>query len=339
MKNFFEFFWPALCIVLAGLWLWTRSRLHRAASEIRFPVSGRPYQPAEAEDILKIAYSFQEEGRPLDEKELSQAAGLPGELFPEIAGALIASQWAKFDPPGVLRLTETGEDRARELIRAHRLLERYLADRKGMPIEAIHAEAHQREHEMTPQEIENLDRELEYPAWDPHGHVIPAQGRRIPSPKGRGLSEVAAPGRRLRILSVDDEPMPLLAQLLALGLKPGAVVDIVGQQSGVWTLRLDNKTIPLALEAARHVFVIPAPALAVRLGELPLGSRVRIVEIVGSGKHQRRLLDMGFVPGAEVTVIRKAPLNDPIAYRVKGTDVALRQNDADSILAEELGNG
>jgi len=48
------------------------------------------------------------------------------------------------------------------------------------------------------------------------------------------------------------------------------------------------------------------------------------------------MLDMGFVPGAEIYVIRKAPLGDPVEYRVKGTAVALRQKDADTILVEEL---
>jgi ferrous iron transport protein A len=72
------------------------------------------------------------------------------------------------------------------------------------------------------------------------------------------------------------------------------------------------------------------------MGEMPVGSQVRVVEIRGIGKHQRRMLDMGFVPGAEVTVIRKAPLGDPIEYRVKGTAVALRQEDAATILVEEL---
>jgi ferrous iron transport protein A len=48
------------------------------------------------------------------------------------------------------------------------------------------------------------------------------------------------------------------------------------------------------------------------------------------------MLDMGFVPGAEVTVIREAPLGDPIEYRIKGTAVALRRKDADTVLVEEL---
>jgi Fe2+ transport system protein FeoA/Mn-dependent DtxR family transcriptional regulator len=338
MRTFFTVFWPALSLLLAVLWLRTLWRLRRKPSVDLPSIPGRAYRPVEAEDILKIAYSLKEAGRPLDVKELARSAGIPGELSTEIEGALIASKWAKVNSEGVIHLTEVGEDRARELIRAHRLLERYLADRKGMPLEAIHSEADHREHEITPEEIEKMDRELGYPAWDPHGHVIPAQGRRIPSPKGRRLSEAALQGGRLRILSLDDEPAPLLAQFVALGLKPGVVVELTKREDDRLEVRRDDDIIPLAVEAAKHITVITAPAVAAPLGELPVGSRVRVVDIIGNGKHQRRMLDMGFVPGAEVTIIRKAPLNDPIEYRVKDTAVALRQNDANSILVEELGN-
>jgi len=51
------------------------------------------------------------------------------------------------------------------------------------------------------------------------------------------------------------------------------------------------------------------------------------------------MLDMGLVPGAEVTAIRTAPLGDPIEYRIKGTAIAMRRTDADSILVEEVRNG
>ena len=61
-----------------------------------------------------------------------------------------------------------------------------------------------------------------------------------------------------------------------------------------------------------------------------------MIEIRGSGKHQRRMLDLGFVPGAEVVVVRKAPLGDPVEYRIKGTAVSMRQRDADAVLVEEL---
>jgi len=331
-------FWPALVFVLAGLWLWTMLRLRRATSAARSLASGSVHRSVEAEDALKAAYGLQETGRGWGAEELAHSMGLPRAMAEGVAGALVTFGWAEEDAQGNMHLTELGETRARELIRAHRLWERYLADREGMPLEAVHAEAHRREHETSSEEMERLDTELGHPAWDPHGHVIPAPGSPVPSPAVRPLLEEGVQGSRLRIACLDDEPAALLAQLVALGLKPGVDIEVAEQESGLLRLRLDGQIIPLAAAAARHVSVVPTPVLPVPMGELPVGSQARVVEVAGGGKHQRRMLDMGFVPGAEVAVVRKAPLLDPIEYRIKGTAVALRRLDADTILVEELGN-
>jgi ferrous iron transport protein A len=80
---------------------------------------------------------------------------------------------------------------------------------------------------------------------------------------------------------------------------------------------------------------VNVPVLPVPLDELPVGSLARVVEVKGGGQHQRRMLDMGLVPGAEVGVIRRAPLGDPIEYSVKETRVAMRKTDARRIMVEE----
>ncbi len=331
-------FWPVLAILLAALWLWTMLRGRRAHSTARSLASGPAYRPVEAEDALKAAHGLQEAGGGWRAEELAQSMGLARAMAEGVAGALVTFGWAEEDAQGNMHLTEAGEARARELVRAHRLWERYLADREGMPLEAVHAEAHRREHETSLEDLEKLDTELGHPAWDPHGHAIPAPGCPVPSLAARPLLEEGSPGNRLRIACLDDEPAALLAQLVALGLKPGVDIEVLEQEPGLLRLRLDENIIPLAATAARHVSVVPAPVLPVPMGELPVGSQARVVEIAGGGKHQRRMLDMGFVPGAEVTVVRKAPLLDPIEYRIKGTAVALRRLDADTILVEELGN-
>jgi Fe2+ transport system protein FeoA/Mn-dependent DtxR family transcriptional regulator len=262
--------------------------------------------------------------------------GFPRAMGGDIVGALVAFGWAEEEGQGQAYLTEEGKARARELIRAHRLWEHYLVKRKGIPLESVHAEAHRREHETSSEELERMDEELGHPAWDPHGHAIPAAGSPVPASSVPSLLEEASPGRWLRIASLDDEPAELLAQLVALGLKPGVDVEVLEQKPGVVRVRLDGTAIPLASAAARHVSVVPMPVLPIPMGELPVGSQARVVEIAGSGKHQRRMLDMGFVPGAEVSTVRRAPLGDPIEYRIKGTAVALRSRDADTILVEEL---
>jgi Fe2+ transport system protein FeoA/Mn-dependent DtxR family transcriptional regulator len=330
--------WAVLALTLAGLWLWTALRLHRATSGARAIAPGSTPRSVEAEDALKAAYCLQEAGATWGGQELARRMGLPRAVAEDITGALVTFGWAEKNTEGAVCLTEVGQARARELIRAHRLWEQYLVKREGMPLEAVHAEAHRREHETSSEELERLDIELGHPAWDPHGHVIPARGSPLPPSQARSLLEEGTPGSRLRIASLDDEPAELLAQMVTLGLKPGVDLEVLEQESGVLRVRLDGTIIPLASAAARHVSVVPTPVLPMPMGELPVGRQARVVEVAGNGKHQRRMLDMGFVPGAEVTTVRKAPLGDPIEYRIKGTAVALRSKDADTILVEELGD-
>ncbi len=336
MSNFSHWFWPALSFVLFVLWLLALFRQRRAAPIAKMPAPGLAHRPAEMEDVLKVAYTLQEAEGTWDGEGLARALSFSRTVAEEVIRALVTSGWAEEYGQGRVRLTGAGEARARELVRAHRLWECYLVDREGMALEAVHDEAHRREHETTPEELEKLDAALGHPAWDPHGHPIPAPGCRVPSPPARPLLEHGVPGNRLRVVSIDDEPAPLLAQLVALGFRPGVTVEVVSQEDDLLRVRLSGDIIRLAGAAARCISVVPVPALPVPLGELTIGSRARVAEVQGGGKHQRRMLDMGFVPGAGVTVIRRAPLGDPTEYRIKGTAIALRREDADTVMVEEL---
>ncbi|MCA0173918.1 ferrous iron transport protein A [Bacillus sp. RAR_GA_16] len=64
------------------------------------------------------------------------------------------------------------------------------------------------------------------------------------------------------------------------------------------------------------------------------GDRIRIKEVAIEGVMRRRLLDLGFVPGAIVDVLKKSPLGDPIAFRVSHTTIALRKEESIKITGE-----
>lgn len=68
------------------------------------------------------------------------------------------------------------------------------------------------------------------------------------------------------------------------------------------------------------------------------GDRLRILEIHVEGTMRRRLLDLGFIPGALVKVLYKSPLGDPVAYRVSKTTIALRKEESTKIIGEKLGD-
>lgn len=69
-----------------------------------------------------------------------------------------------------------------------------------------------------------------------------------------------------------------------------------------------------------------APARA--LAELAPGSSARVESVDGSSPVGRRLLDLGFVPGTRVHVVRRAPLGDPVVYELRGMRLCLRRSEA-----------
>lgn len=67
------------------------------------------------------------------------------------------------------------------------------------------------------------------------------------------------------------------------------------------------------------------------LRNLPVGQKARIASVRAEGELGRRIRDMGLVPGTEVEVIGRAPLRDPVALRLPGFTLSLRNNEADFI--------
>ena len=67
------------------------------------------------------------------------------------------------------------------------------------------------------------------------------------------------------------------------------------------------------------------------LREVPVRTTVSVVKIHGEGAFRRRIMDMGITKGSEIYVRKVAPLGDPVEITVRGYDLSLRKDDADSI--------
>lgn len=66
------------------------------------------------------------------------------------------------------------------------------------------------------------------------------------------------------------------------------------------------------------------------------GEVIKIVRLELTGTMKRRLLDLGFIPGAIIHVLQKSPLGDPTAFRVSHTTIALRAEECNQIFGERL---
>lgn len=71
------------------------------------------------------------------------------------------------------------------------------------------------------------------------------------------------------------------------------------------------------------------------LSELPVGSSAVVKEFPKSGAAFLRLREMGVLPGTPITMVRTAPLGDPIEIKVRGYSLTLRKSEAAHVLVEK----
>jgi Fe2+ transport system protein FeoA len=72
------------------------------------------------------------------------------------------------------------------------------------------------------------------------------------------------------------------------------------------------------------------------LSLLPLGQKGRVVSISLPEEPRQRLLEMGLTVGAQLEVVRYAPLGDPVDIKVRGYHLSLRKNEAAGVLVTRL---
>ncbi len=246
---------------------------------------------------------------------------------------------------GALHLLPPGRAIALHVVRAHRLWESYLADQTGIAEEEWHTRADKQEHVLTSPVVDALAARLGHPLRDPHGDAIPEKDGMLEGERTRSLTSVA-PGTAVVITHIEDEPIAVYRQLAAQGLRPGMKAFVLEKEPARIRIWADGTEHVLAPASADNISIAPIPEFRTEdlvtwqyLAGLPAGLVARVVEISPAcrGPERRRLLDLGFVPGTTVEVEMVSPAGDPTAYRLRGSVVALRREQARLIRIEPAG--
>jgi len=299
-------------------------------------------KPTEArilsEDALKHIYECEQNHR---RPTLQSIAGALQISLDDAAGLIgnMTDHHLLHVEEGNLFLTPAGRDYALQIIRAHRLWERYLADETGFSQEEWHNRADRREHTLSPAEADELSARLGHPTHDPHGDPIPTAEGEVVSHGGQPLTTANA-GDVVRIVHIEDEPAVVYAQLVAEGLSPGMVVRLLENNSRRLRFTIDGEKYTLAPVIAANVSVVPVPPEEVaelgptrRLTSLKPGQTGRVASISPAcrGPERRRLMDLGILPGTQIKAELQSPGGDPTAYLIRGALIALRTEQANLI--------
>jgi len=310
--------WPKV-----GLWAqWRRQRIQRDRALL--------------EDALKHIVTCEHRGQRATPESLAGALTLSERRILSLVVRMERRGLVRSEAGG-MALTREGESWALQVIRAHRLWETYLTDDAGMPMERVHQAAEIAEHQLSAEHLDQLEAHLGHPASDPHGDPIPtAEGTLLPLD---AVSLIDWPeDTPARIVHIEDEPDAIFRQIIAAGLRPGSTIRILENTPERLVIFDGDTEHRLAHVVAANVQVAEArrttrPEGAIRLSELKAGEVAEVIELDPEcrGFSRRRLLDLGLTPECRVEVALDNPFGDPRGFRVRGTTIALRNQQADQI--------
>ena len=296
-----------------------------------------------AEDLLRAMLECEHRRTEAGDAHLSALGGLGREETLRILAVAREAGWVKPDERA-WRLTEAGRAVAVRVMRAHRLTETDLARNSSVRAEDWHDIAHQAEHRLSDEEVERLSEVLGHPRFDPHGDPIPTREGAFPEPEGRPLLGWPA-GRPGVVSHIEDEPPSLFACLAGQGIFAGMRFVRRDDDGETCVLDLEGEQVRLPAELAGLIRVrMPlvdeglVPEGARRLVKLRHGGAAEVLALLPGciGSERSRLLDLGFVPGSRVEHELDSPFRGPVAYRVRGTLVALRPEQARQVLVRPL---
>ena len=325
----------AIVAVTLGLFFWPRRGL-----AVRLARMLRMTERVLIEDALKHFYNGEYSGKPCSIDSLAGALEISRAKAARLVAQLEAQELIHSDGVG-LPLTAPGREYALRLLRTHRLWERYLADATNVSPIDWHDEAERAEHRMKPAETEALAARMGHPLYDPHGDPIPTASGDMPPQTGVALTSLQ-PGQAGAIVHLEDEPREVFREIVEIGLVPLMRIELEEATPEVVRFTADGQLRELAPVAASNVTVQPLPRTETRrtpglsLAELDPGMAATVVQIAPAcqGLQRRRLLDLGFVPGTEVTAELRGVTREPVGYRVRGALIALRREQAEWIYVE-----
>jgi DtxR family Mn-dependent transcriptional regulator len=212
-----------------------------------------PYNTESVDDYLKaiLELAGPEEER-VTGNALAQHLGVRAASVTGMLQKLAAQKpsFVKYEKHHGVRLTASGKMRALEVLRHHRLLERYLHDFLDYSWDEVHDEAERLEHFISEKLEDRIAAKLGDPETDPHGHPIPERNGTLPVRHEMPLSSLAC-GLPAVVGSVSDRDSSVLREMARLGLKPGVRITVeAGTRSASLLVRIADRPDPVRLNQA-----------------------------------------------------------------------------------------
>ena len=178
------------------------------------------------QDYLKALYALAPNGEAVPTSALATHLEVSAPSVTNMLGRLAAERLVSHTPRAGARLTPSGQKRALDMVRRHRILESFLVKVLGFDWSEVHDDAEILEHHVSDRVLRAMDRVAGHPQEDPHGHPIPDRHGRMQRRSLRPLVSLGA-GASARVREIRDADPRRMARWKDVGLVPGATVRML----------------------------------------------------------------------------------------------------------------
>ncbi len=209
------------------------------------------------EDYLSAIYKHKDENGEIKPNVIAEKLQISSPAVTDMLKKLVKDGYIKYKKYKGIRLTESGEDYARNMVRRHRIWEVFLHQIVGLPWDQVHDEAHNLEHSGSDNLINKLEEMLDFPEFDPHGDPIPSKSGVVPKQKNATTLSSLNKNQNGVVVRVNDFDNDFLKYISKIGIKLNkkiAVKDILEFDRSM-ILVIENKEVNISSTIAANIFV------------------------------------------------------------------------------------
>lgn len=217
--------------------------------------SGEEGPTAKEREYLEVIYYLASRNEPVIAARLARWMGVQPPTVTHIVKQLEEKQLIQRDARGEITLTPEGFTFAEQMVRRHRILERFLVDVMELPWHLIHEEAVRLEHALSPTMEAQITALVGDSPTCPHGNPIPGNTDIYPGSTRLDAAVSGRPFTVMRILEEAEENTDLIRYLQTNGLVPGASFTVADASPayGV-TLQRPGISITVSPEVAELLY-------------------------------------------------------------------------------------
>jgi|SRR5690554_527914 len=209
------------------------------------------------EDYLSAIFKYREKDGTIKANQIAEKLSISNAAVTDMLKKLAKDGLVNYKRYQGIRLTEDGEEYAKNMVRRHRIWEVFLHQVVGMPWDKVHEEAHNLEHSASDELIDRMEEMLDFPSFDPHGDPIPSKEGILPEQKKNMPLSLLKQNAKAKVVRVNDFDDGFLNYISKIGIELGKEIYIkeILEFDHSMIVRVDGKETNISSKLAANIFV------------------------------------------------------------------------------------